>query len=245
MPSASHGRRTQELARILEREALEPGEPFSCPYLPGRQARHLTVLPTPAAPGLYHSLMDLNFRRLGPLFYRPQCDDCRECRMIRIPVPSFQPSRSQRRCLARNRDLRVEAGPPRPTEEKHALYRRYLERRHDGKMDGSQEEFHGFLYNSELDTLEVLYWSGERLLAVAITDLEPEAMSAVYCFFDPDEAGRSLGVFNVLWTIDECLRRGIEYLYLGYYIRNCPKMSYKADYRPCEVLAEDGSWEPQ
>jgi arginine-tRNA-protein transferase len=243
MPSPSHAARTKELARILDREVLEPGEPFECPYLPDRQARHLTLVPRPLAPGLYHSFMDLNFRRMGPLFYRPQCDACRECRMLRVLVDPFQPSRSQRRCLARNVDLRVEAGPPQPTADKHDLYQRYLDGRHDGKMDGSAEEFHGFLYNSAIETLEVLYWRGDRLVGVGITDVEPEAMSAVYCYFDPQEADRSLGVFNVLWTIGECRRRGIQHLYLGYYVRDCRKMSYKADYRPCELLAADGRWE--
>ena len=67
-------------------------------------------------------------------------------------------------------------------------------------------------------------------------------MSAVYCYFDPREERRSLGRFNVLWMIDECRRRALPWLYLGYWIRDCPKMSYKADFGPCEVLTADGRW---
>jgi arginine-tRNA-protein transferase len=238
----SHRRRTQVLARAIAAHSPSPGEAFGCPYLHGRQARHLTLLPEPLEPGVYHALMDLNFRRLGPVFYRPQCQACDECRMIRVPVAEFRPSRAQRRCRERNRDVSVEVVPPRPSDEKHALYRRYLSSRHDGQMDGSPVEFRGFLYASEVATIEVVYRAEGRLLGVALVDVEPLALSAVYCYFDPAQAWRSPGVFNVLWLIEECRRRGAPYLYLGYYVRDSPKMSYKARYRPHEILGADGRW---
>lgn len=237
-----HEARTQRLARALESQPVSAGEPFPCPYLAGRTARQLTLVPRPLQPGIYHSLMDLNFRRLGPVFYRPQCDGCHECRMIRVPVAAFRPSRSQRRCWSRNRDVVAGAGPPAPSAEKHALYRDYLRARHDGQMDGSDLEFRGFLYSSEVRTLEVEYRVGGRLLGVAIADLEPLALSAVYCYFDPADARRSPGVFNVLWLIEECRRRALPYLYLGYYVSGSMTMSYKASYRPCEILQPDGGW---
>jgi arginine-tRNA-protein transferase len=34
----------------------------------------------------------------------------------------------------------------------------------------------------------------------------------------------------------------MPHLYLGYYVRGCARMSYKAGYRPCEVLRE-GRWQ--
>jgi len=202
----------------------------------------VTLVPEPLTPGVYHSLMDLNFRRLGPVFYRPQCDACRECRTIRVPVAEFRPSRAQKRSWARNADVSVTAAPPQPNADKHRLYQSYLDARHDGAMDGSLAEFHGFLYTSALNTLEICCELQGRLVAVAIADVEPLAMSAVYCYFDPREEGRSLGAFCILWMIDECRRRGLPHLYLGYYIRDCAKMSYKANYRPSEVLEPDGTW---
>lgn len=238
----SHRRRTEVLARAIAAHSLAPGERFRCPYLRGRQARHLNLVPSPLQPGVYHALMDLNFRRLGPVFYRPQCEACDECRMIRVPVDEFRPSRAQRRCRERNRDLSVEAGPPRPSDEKHDLYRRYLLDRHDGQMDGSPLEFHGFLYASQVATLEVVYRAEGRLLGVGLVDVEPLALSAVYCFFDPADARRSPGVFNILWLIEECRRRGAPYLYLGYYVHDSPKMSYKAGFRPNEILDAEGHW---
>jgi arginine-tRNA-protein transferase len=228
--------RRRRLAAALERALGPPGAAFPCPYLPGRAARHVSLRIEPFAPGLYQTLMDLNFRRTGDVFYRPQCDACEACRMIRVPVADFRPSRAQRRCLARNRDVRIRMGMPRTGAEKQALYRRYIEARHDGQMDGSPSELHALLYDSPVETLEVTYSLQGREVAVGIADLEPEALSAVYCYFEPALARRSLGVLNVLTLIDECRRRGLAHLYLGYFVRDSRKMSYKAHYLPCEIL---------
>ena len=87
-------REAQERAALLERaireSGVQPGQPHPCPYLAGRQAMNLTLLPSPLLPGIYTTLMDLNFRRVGSAFYRPQCAGCRECRAIRVPVLRFR-----------------------------------------------------------------------------------------------------------------------------------------------------------
>jgi arginine-tRNA-protein transferase len=216
--------------------------PFPCPYLPDRSARHLTILPAPVVPGTYHALMDLNFRRLGPVFYSTRCEGCDACRMLRVPVEAFAPSRAQKRCRARNADLEVRMASPALSAEKVDLYRRYLQVRHDGQMDGSEAELRSLTDGSAVDTQEIEYRAGGRLLGVGVADIEPRAMSAVYCYFEPDQSRRSLGVFNVLWMIEECRRRGLSWLYLGYWIAGSPKMSYKAGYRPCETLGADRRW---
>ena len=237
-----HELRTQHLSRAIAARRPRPGPPTPCPYLPGRIARHVTVLPSPATPGVYHSLMDLNFRRSGPVFYRPTCHSCAECRMLRVRVAEFRPSRAQRRCWRRNADADVSIEPARPSAEGLALYRRYLAARHDGQMDGSFEEYRSFLYASPVRTEHLVYRLAGKLVAVGVVDVEPEALSAVYCFFDPDVGRRSLGVYNVLRSLEECRRRGLRYLYLGFHVDGCRRMSYKSGYRPCERLEADGRW---
>jgi arginine-tRNA-protein transferase len=237
-------RQREQLRRSLRRRPA-PGPPFPCPYLPDREARHQTLLASACPPGLYAGLLDLNFRRLGPLVYRPACDACTECRQLRVPVATFRPSRSQRRCVARNRDLAVATEAPRLTDEKADLYARYLVGRHDGQMSGSREELEGFLYVSGVETVEVCYRSEGRLVAVGIADVEPQSLSAVYCYFDPDLGACGLGTFNVLWLLGEAGRRRAAHLYLGYYVAGAPTMEYKAGYRPCELLRSDGTWEPR
>jgi arginyl-tRNA--protein-N-Asp/Glu arginylyltransferase len=186
--------------------------------------------------------MDLNYRRSGAVFYRPACEACDECRAIRVEVGSFQPSRAQKRCWSRNADLEITIAEPSASAEKHALYRRYLATRHDGQMDGSEDELERFLYSSPIRTIELEYRLAGQLLAVGLADVEPAVLSAVYCYFDPDERSRSLGVFNVLRMIEECRRRGLSHLYLGYYLHDCQKMRYKREYRPNEILDLHGRW---
>jgi leucyl-tRNA---protein transferase len=237
-----HGERVRRVAEVLGTYRFEAGPAHACSYLPGRLARYVAFAVPDPFPGLYHAVMDLNYRRSGRSYYRPTCDGCQECRAIRVPVAELATSRAQRRCWARNADLEVTCGAPEPSEEKHALYREYLHARHDGEMDGSPEEFRGFLYSSGIETAEVCYRHRGRLLSVAIVDVEPGAMSAVYCYFDPRARERSLGVYNVLWLIESCRRRALPYLYLGYWVRDSPKMSYKARFRPNEVLRRPGEW---
>jgi arginine-tRNA-protein transferase len=236
---------TRRLRALLAKEGPAPGAGFPCPYLPGRTARHVTLVPTPLVPGLYHSLMDLNFRRSGPIFYRPECGSCTACRMLRLPVAEFQPTRAQRRCLRRNHDVEVVVQPPRATAAKRRLFARYLEARHDGTMDASRATFEGFLYDSPLTSIELEYRIGDRLLGVGIADLEPRSLSAVYCYFDPAEERRSPGVLNVLALLQECRRLGLPYLYLGYWVAGSATMAYKDGYRPCEILEPDGAWSRQ
>jgi arginyl-tRNA--protein-N-Asp/Glu arginylyltransferase len=109
-------------------------------------------------------------------------------------------------------------------------------------MDGSELELRALTAGSAVDTREIEYRVDGRLVAVGVADLEPHAMSAVYCYFEPAAARRSLGVFNVLCMIDECRRRGLSWLYLGYWVAASAKMNYKARYRPCEALGADGRW---
>jgi arginyl-tRNA--protein-N-Asp/Glu arginylyltransferase len=234
--------RSARVVRVQQLSELEAGEPFPCPYLPGRAARNVTIAISRSRPGVYHSLMDLNFRRHGRLFYTPRCPGCTECRAVRVPVSEFRPDRSQKRCLKQNGDIETVMTRPEPTSEKHELYRRYLGARHDGLMDGSLQEFHDFLYTTSVHTIEVLYRLQGRLIAVGVADIEPQAMSAVYCYFDPGQSPRSPGVYNILWLVNECRRRGIPWLYLGYFVKGCRKMSYKAAYRPHEILQPDGTW---
>ncbi len=238
-----HARRVERLRRALDRAAPVPGDAFECPYLPDRLARHVTVAAPGLLPGAYHALMDLNFRRLGPVYYRPECDACRECRALRVDVELHAPNRSQRRCLARNRDLAISVSRPRASDEKWELYRRYLSTRHDGRMDGSREEFGDFLYRTPDTAIETCYREGGRLVAVGVADVEPRALSAVYCYYDPDDQARAPGIFNVLWLIDECRRRGAPWLYLGYWVQASRKMAYKADFRPHQVWAGPNRWQ--
>ena len=82
----------------------------------------------------------------------------------------------------------------------------------------------------------------DQLIAVAVQDVLARGMSSVYTFFDPDFSAISLGRYALLWQISEARRRGLPYLFLGYWINDCQKMIYKQEYRPLEMFHK-GQWQ--
>ena len=232
------------IARMIASTLCQTGDEFPCPYVPGRAARFSGFdCDRPLPEGLYDSLMQVNFRRNGSVVYRPDCRGCSACRMIRIPVFGFELNRAQRRCLKRNDDVLVGVEEALPTEEKHELYERYLAARHPADsgdheaMDGSREEFESFLYSSCVRTEDLVFRSPSgKLLAVSVVDHEPRSLSAVYCYFDPLESvRRSLGVFTVITLVLEARRRKLDFVYLGYWLGDSRKMSYKSTFQPSQV----------
>ncbi len=222
-----------------------PLEPAArpCSYLPGRVAVDEAWLAPALLVGLYRDLMDRNYRRSGHVVYRPRCPDCRLCRQIRVPIDTFRASRSQRRCQRRNADLRALVQRPVLTEQKVGLYARYLAHQHrSGEQASDAASLRDFLYRSCVDTIEVEYRdSDDRLLAVSLVDVDGDALSSVYHYFDPDHRDRSLGTFSALAEIEAGRAHGLSYYYLGYWIQGCRTMEYKARFRPHEVLV-DGEW---
>ncbi|GGJ84420.1 arginyltransferase [Pseudomonas matsuisoli] len=223
-----------ELARLR----FYATQPHPCSYLPDEQATTLFLDPSqPMDVKVYADLSEVGFRRSGDHLYRPHCQQCNGCIPARIPSADFQPNRQQKRILKRNVSVQVAAMKPRFTEEYYALYSRYIEERHaDGDMyPPSREQFSTFLVR-DLSFCRFFEFRLEgRLIAVAVTDVLPNGLSAVYTFYDPDEERRSLGRFAILWQIAEARRLGLNAVYLGYWIKNCRKMNYKTEYRPIEL----------
>ncbi|MCE5232060.1 MAG: arginyltransferase [Mizugakiibacter sp.] len=220
--------------------------PHGCGYFRGRTAQNLVLDPSAAdLPELYATALGRGFRRAGGHVYIPHCPGCRACVPCRIPVDAFEPDRSQRRCLARNADLELVPAAPGFTPERHALYARYLHGRHrgGGMDDASDEDFTRFLTAPWSPTLFLELRKDGRLLAVAVTDVCTTGVSAVYTFFDPEEAARGLGTYAVLRQIQLARERALPHLYLGFWIDRHPKMDYKRRFRPLEVL-RGGGWEP-
>ncbi len=228
-----------DLDSLPAKVRLFPAPAHPCPYLPGKSAQLLVVDPsTPLDTGLYQRFLDQGFRRSGDYVYRPVCPNCNACVSLRLPVHQFTPNRNQRRCWVRGqREVRLVYRLPRRDSLHDTLYRRYQASRHGGgSVTG---EGNGTpclaLAGSWCDTQ---FWElrlSEGLMAVAVVDALPKGFSAVYTFFDPELSDYSPGKLAVLWQIMEARKLGLPYVYLGYWVRNCRKMSYKTQYRPLEA----------
>ncbi len=216
---------------------LTPGH--NCSYLHNREAMTLFLDPNaPVSEHLYTRLTQDGFRRSGRYIYRPRCPHCESCQPLRIPVQRFHPNRSQRRIMAQNSDLTTCKRTDEFHHEHFGLYQRYLHARHrDGGMDHPEPaKYMDFLTCPWSMTQFVEFRLQSTLLAVAVIDELEDGYSAVYTFFDPEHARRSLGNFAILWEIEQAKNEGLHYLYLGYLINKCRKMSYKSDFKPHETL---------
>lgn len=218
-------------------------EPHPCPYLPGRVAvTPLRLATSRIDRSAYDRLLAEGDRRAGPLLYRTECPDCSACEALRIPVGAYVPTKSQRKVMKRNADLRVEVGPALATERRVELYNRHRNERGLARADDIDLESYRHHYvDSCADTREVRYWAGSKLVAVSILDFGLKSCSSVYHYFDPDESWRSLGVFSVVKELALCAEAGLEWYYLGLWVRDCVSLAYKSNYYPHQRLS-GGAW---
>ncbi len=210
-----------------------------CGYWEDRIARDLVLDPRdPRLASFYPTALSWGFRRSGDLVYRPHCEGCRACVAVRIPVLEFRPDRSQRRCAARNIEVEARVVAAERTDEHLALYRRYLAARHrnGGMDDHGAVEFEQFLVGSWSQGRFLELREHGTLIAVAVTDITPDAFSAVYTFFDPDLEKRSLGTLAILRQLEWAKRESRRHLYLGYWIQGHSKMDYKRRFQPLEAF---------
>lgn len=215
-----------------------------CPYIPGRMERKLvTELAGRRMSASYGDLSRGGFRRSHLFAYRPACRHCCACVPVRVAAGDYRPGKSLRRLARHNDDLLTVLRGAEASYEQYLVFTRYLEARHpEGEMARMTfEDYRAMVEETSVDTeLAEFRDANGRLLAVCLVDWLDDGGSAVYSFFEPDATRRGLGSYMIHWLIEETERRGLPYLYLGYWIAESPKMAYKVRFRPLEGLQPDG-----
>ncbi|XP_017664718.1 PREDICTED: arginyl-tRNA--protein transferase 1 isoform X2 [Lepidothrix coronata] len=133
----------------------------------------------------------------------------------------------------------------------------------DTPSDCGENEFTRFLCDSPLEaehapngpecgygSFHQQYWLDGKIIAVGVIDILPYCVSSVYLYYDPDFSFLSLGVYSALREI--AFTRQLHekapdlcFYYMGFYIHSCPKMRYKGQYRPSDLLCpETYVWTP-
>jgi arginine-tRNA-protein transferase len=225
--------------------------PAPCPYVPGRTERKVFAeLKGGSAMEMSEALGRIGFRRSQNVVYRPSCDFCQACVSMRVMAPMFEPTASQKKLLRRHADLEVSACEPWATAEQWSLLRRYLAVRHPqgGMAAMDAHDYADMVEQTPVDTVVVEYREPSsdgqpgRLVGCCLTDKQSDGLSMIYSFYEPDSVTRrGLGSFIILDHIIRAGDAGMPYVYLGYWIDDCDRMSYKKSYQPAEALIA-GIW---
>ncbi|XP_041124343.1 arginyl-tRNA--protein transferase 1 isoform X3 [Polyodon spathula] len=145
-----------------------------------------------------------------------------------------------------------------------ALYAKYQTAIHkDTPSECSESQFRRFLCDSPLEaenpsdgpdcgygSFHQQYCLNGKIIAVGVIDILPACVSSVYLYYDPDYSGMSLGVYSALRELAftrQLHKKAprLRYYYMGFYIHSCPKMRYKGQYRPSDLLCpETYVWVP-
>lgn len=199
------------------------------------------------SPEEYGQRLLAGWRRFGYAIFQPRCERCRACRSLRVVVDRFRPNRSQRRAWKMNTDLKLVVGPPSVSEEKVELYDRFHEfqrgkRGWEEQAPKEESSYVEMFVANPFPALEWCYYLGNRLVAVGYVDHVPQALSAIYFFYDPAMRRRSLGTFNILRIIECAKRLEIPHVYLGYFVEGCRSLEYKANFAANQIIDEGLGW---
>lgn len=229
---------------------------YKCGYLPNKLAQSLIAAPQHLVDAtIYSGLIQQGFRRSGKFAYRPHCQTCNECVPVRIILPYFTPNRSQKRAYKQHQNLTTTILPVAFYEEHYALYATYQRARHtseklnqDDEINQTEkpdlddtEQYRSFLCQTNIESILVEFREDGRLKMVSVIDIVLDGISAVYTFYETGNVKASYGTYNILWQIEWAKSLNLPYLYLGYWIKNSQKMSYKQNYKPQEKLI-NGEW---
>ncbi|MCR9204211.1 MAG: arginyltransferase [Halobacteriovoraceae bacterium] len=221
--------------KLLSPPRISPEE--KCPYLPDQQARHEFFLATEVDAKEFNGCLEQGFRKFGIYFFRPNCSTCKKCLPLRVRASDFKPTKSQKRVLNKNKDVKVFYKPLLYREEIFQLFVKHSKARFNQSEEHneSREEFIQTHFTPSTPSLLSEFFLEGKLIAVGFLDISSDAVSSVYFIYDPDFQKRSLGILGALKEIEYTKKSHKSYYYLGYYIEENRLMSYKNQFHPYEV----------
>lgn len=213
----------------------------TCSYLPEERASLTYRAYFELSPDRLEELISRGWRRFTSFVFRPACEGCQKCVSIRVPVASFQASKSQRRNWKRNQHIHWELQPASVTQAHVQLYNLWHANRSEerGWRDRTltpETYYENFLAGDFPSLHDLLYFEGDRLVGVGLVDVLAHALSSVYFYYHPDWAPSGPGTFSALCELEYARQQGLEHVYFGYWIAQCPSMAYKNRFGPYEIL---------
>jgi len=186
-------------------------------------------------------LIERGYRRFGKMYFRPICSDCNECQSIKIDVENYTFSKSAKRVMKKASHIHSYIQHPSLTHEHLELFEKYhlyMHKKKDWDYNKTTAEhyYSSFVVGHEDFGYEVLYYDNEKLIAVDLIDVLEDGISSIYFYYDPSYSHLSLGKFSLYNQIKFATQMKKKWIYLGYYVEECPSLSYKAYYKPYKTL---------
>ncbi|MBU0719766.1 arginyltransferase [bacterium] len=224
-----------------------------CSYLFDKeQTTHYKIIEDCSA-SYCQELVERGYRRFGKMYFRPICPGCEECQSIKIDVENFSFSKSQQRVLKKASHIKSYIQSPTITQAHIELFDKYHLHMKDKKdweyqHTSSQHYFNSFVSGHNDFGYEVLYFDRDVLIGVDLIDILEDGISSIYFYYDPDYMEYSLGKLSLYNQIKFAKSSKKKWIYLGYYVKECPSLAYKSHYKPFLTLQgrpdlhEDYEW---
>ena len=212
-----------------------------CSYIQDRtQSTHYKVIENCSTTEC-QDLIERGYRRFGKMYFRPICSDCNECQSIKINVDDYKFTKSARRVLKKAQEITSYIQTPTISQAHIDLFEKYhlfMKDKKDWTYNETSPEhyYQSFVTGHNDFGYEVLYFFEEKLIGVDLIDVLEDGISSIYFYYDPDFSSYSLGKLSLLNQIKFAAKSGKKWIYLGYYVKECPSLSYKAEYKPFLTL---------
>lgn len=218
-------------------------QPGQCSYLPEQQSSFHYLFIENGDTRTYQHILERGYRRFGKMFFRHNCSNCNQCMSIRVPIETFRISKSQRRILNKNSDISLTVTRPQVSKEHLDLYNEFHSYRSENRNwkftpIEPDDYLANFVEGHQKYGWEFQYRQNETLIAVGLVDEVFDSLSSVYFYYSPSHNKTSLGTFSVLKEIEIAKNLNKQYLHLGYWIEKNQSMTYKANFKPHELLKE-------
>ena len=215
---------------LYQEPRLSPSSP--CAYIRGKKWRFEYFFATDLDGRDLDELLCRGWRKFGEYYFRPRCDDCRQCIPIRVAAREFRPTKSQRRTAKKCRAVEVRFGDLAYRDEIFEIYRDHSMNRFGKESD--RNEFMAAFYSPSCPCLQSEYYVGGELAAVGFLDRSDRSLSSVYFVYGSAYERLGLGTYGAMREIEYASREGLEHYYLGYWIERNPRMAYKGAFCPNE-----------
>jgi len=207
--------------KIIEFSTL----PTNCSYLKNHFSRMQYKYIENCSSDLNNKLVQRGWRRFGNYYSRPQCENCNKCESLRIDAQNFTFSRNAKRTIKKNKNTVFSIQTPTMTNEHLEIY----------------EKYHNYMQTKK--GWKILYYIDDKLVGVDLVDFLDDGISSIYFFYDPDFKDFSLGRYSIYMQIQLAKNFNLKWIYLGYYVKDCPSLNYKDRYKPYDIMQNNATLE--